>query len=432
MDMRNVDYAFDGVTSDFWDYETPNLLDRAKPMEQWFKARATAGVNPYSKSTSSRIAPTIAAKSVDRRPYGGVNFASQEYLSLASHPAIISAAKAAIDEMGVHSAGSAALMGLTEKTIELEKRVATFLEKADATVFPTGWGAGYGVIKTLVRPTDHVVIDVLAHACLQEGAKNATSNVHSFPHLSNEGVARRLERIRKTDNNGILVVTETVFSMDSDVPNIKELKALCLKYNATLLVDVAHDLGAIGPTGRGYLELQDALDAADIVMGSFSKSFASNGGFVATNATSLKDALRYGCGPLTFTNSLSPLQAAVVLECFNIIESLEGAERRERLMENIHYMRTRLLEADFEILGQPSAIIPVMLGGSRISRLMTKYALEHGAIVNLVEYPAVAKNGCRWRVQVMADHTKAQIHRFIEIAKEARASVTVSSQIQTS
>jgi len=429
LERVNTNYVLGGVTADFYDHENPNLLERAKPLDHWFGARAAAGLNPYCKSTHSRIATQIDARAIDDREYRGVNFASQDYLSLASHPRITSAAKTAIDEMGVHSAGSVALMGLTQKTVELENRVAAFLGLADATVFPTGWGAGYGVIKTLVRPTDHVVIDVLAHACLQEGARNATANVHTFPHISTVGVARRLARIRETDKkSGILVVTETVFSMDSDVPDIAALKAVCRHYGATLLVDVAHDLGAIGPTGRGYLELQGAVGVPDIVMGSFSKTFASNGGFVATNATSLKSALRYGCGPLTFTNSLSPVQAAVVLECFDVIESAEGAERRTRLMENVHSMREGLADAGFEVLGQPSAIVPVTLGDSGTSRKMTKYALEHGAIVNLVEYPAVARNGCRWRIQIMADHTKEQIRRFIEIAFEARESVGFETQ----
>lgn len=156
--------------------------------------------------------------------FTGVNFGSQDYLSLAGHPAIRAAATEAASKFGVHSAGSAALMGNTGLSVELERQLADFLGYADCTVFPTGWGAGYGTIKTLVRPSDHIVIDVLAHACLREGARNATANVHTFPHLSNKAVERRLKRIREEDaETGILVVTETVFSMDSDVPDLAEL-----------------------------------------------------------------------------------------------------------------------------------------------------------------------------------------------------------------
>lgn len=410
-----------GVTTDYYNGESPNLIDRWAPMAAWADERLALNLEPYSKYTDSRIGSNCAAFDRSGRRFEGVNFASQEYLSLASHPKVLSAAEEAAKTYGVHSAGSAALMGLTQLTLDLEQRIAGFVGLADATVFPTGWGAGFGTIRTLVKEADHILIDVLAHACLQEAASVSTRNVHHFPHCSNEGVERRLARIRSTNPDaGILVVTETVFSMDSDVPALLELQAICDNYGATLFVDVAHDLGAIGSTGRGYMELQDAIGKLDIVMGSFSKTFASNGGFVATNHPALKLALRYNCGPLTFTNSISPIQAAVVLACFDIIESAEGIERRDRLMENVLHMRSLLVAEGFKVLGQPSAIVPTVLGNNAVSRTMTGYILEAGGLVNLVEYPAVSKNGCRWRLQVMADHTRADIERFVELAVAAR------------
>lgn len=186
------------------------------------------------------------------------------------------------------------------------------------------------------------------------------------------------------------------------------------------MVDVAHDLGCIGPTGRGILELQGMVGRIDLVMGSFSKTFASNGGFVATNNPALKLALRYNCGPLTFTNALSPIQAAVVLEALDIVRSPEGADRRESLMANILELRGSLGGAGFKLLGRPSAIVPVILGDSAASRLTTRYALAAGGIVNLVEHPAVSRNTCRWRLQVMADHKPRDIERFVRIAVDAR------------
>jgi glycine C-acetyltransferase len=233
-----------------------------------------------------------------------------------------------------------------------------------------------------------------------------------------------LRRIRSEHPDaGILVVTETVFSMDSDVPFVPELQSICRRYGALLMVDVAHDLGAIGKTGRGYLEVQNFVGKPDILMGSFSKTFASNGGFVASDRTELKMALRYGCGPLTFTNSLSPVQAATVLACFDIIDSPEGVERRTRLMGNIRHMRDLLNKEGFQVLGEESAIVPVMLGANASSRRMTRWVLEHGGLVNLVEYPAVAKNKCRWHIQIMHDHTYDQIEEFVRLAAEARKSI---------
>ncbi|MGO8224459.1 aminotransferase class I/II-fold pyridoxal phosphate-dependent enzyme [Rhizobium ruizarguesonis] len=417
--------VFGGVTTDYYDQAVIDLPGRWKPMTGWWDARMRIGVDPYSKYTAARIDTEIVAYARNGEPFPGINFASQDYLNLATEKRVINAATEAAERYGVHSAGSSALMGLTEITVELERKLATFLGVADATVFPTGWGAGYGLIRTLVRRNDHVVIDVLAHACLQEGADAATGNVHRFPHCSNEGVERRLARIRaENPGAGILVVTETVFSMDSDVPDIAGLQAICTRYGATLMVDVAHDLGAVGRGGRGYLEIQGALMTVDIIMGSFSKTFGSNGGFVASNRVELKLALRYGCGTLTFTNAISPMQAAAVLSCLAIVDSPEGERRRKRLMGNVMHMRSSLQSVGFQVLGEPSAIVPVVLGSNGLSRKMTSYMLNHGAIVNLVEYPAVAKNGCRWRVQLMHNHTREQIDAFVMTAVAARDAVS--------
>ncbi len=394
-----------------------DLLTRWDEHQSWLDRRLAMGLDPYSKQTSSRIEPECHVNTRDGRGTQGVNFGSQDYLNLSSHPAVKAAAKAAIDNAGLHSAGSAALMGNTSLSVELERRLAEFLGYSDCTLFPTGWGAGYGVIKTLVRPTDHVVIDRLAHACLVEGAYGATKNVHFFQHLSYRRACALLAKIRSAyPADGILLVTETVFSMDSDVPQIRELQDACNQYDATLLVDVAHDLGAIGDKGKGYLELQDCIGFPDILMGSFSKTFATNGGFVASNSASLKLALRYNCGPLTFTNAISPVQCAIIGSCLDVIEADEGRDLREKLMSNSLHMRQRMAETNFTVLGQPSAIIPVLLGDSALSRLANHYAYNEGAITNLVEYPAVRKNACRWRIQMMARHDKGQIDKFVQIA----------------
>lgn len=415
-----------GVTTDYHDLTSTNLQNRWLPLLGWLDARLENHLDPYSKYTASTIAPECTAFDRGGRPLSGINLASQDYLNLASHPKILSVARQAITDWGIHSAGSAALMGLTELTVRLEKRIAKFLQMEDATIFPTGWGAGYGAIRTLITPNDHIVIDVLAHACLQEAATVSTPNVHRFPHCSNSAVERRLKRIRAEDKtSGILVVTETVFSMDSDSPDIRKLQALCNQYDATLFVDVAHDFGAMGETGRGILEMQDMVGSVDIVMGAFSKVFASNGGFVATKNPALKLAMRYGSGPLTFSNAMSPFQAAIILACFDVIESQDGAKRRTALMANSVYLRNSLRDHGFNILGEPSAIVPVILGSNSQSRVMTREILNEGALVNLVEFPAVSKNSCRWRLQVMSEHTTSQLDRFVDLAVAVRSETKI-------
>lgn len=398
-----------------------DLLARWDEPGKWWQDRVQHKLDPYQKYSTSRVGNFIEGAHRDGTEFRGHNFASQDYLSLSSHPALIAAAKSAIDTYGLHSAGSAALMGNTALSVALERRLEAFLGFDDVVVFPIGWAAGYGAVKTLVKPTDHVVIDILAHACLQEAAHDATENVHVHSHLNIRAVESRLARIRREDEtNGILVVTETLFSMDSDMPDIPALQDICNRYNATLLVDCAHDLGALGKTGRGKLEDFGLVGKVDVLVGAFSKSFASMGGFVATNNKGFRFALRGQCGPSTFTNAMSPIQAAVILGSLDIVDSEEGAARRNRLMENSLRLRAGLEDAGFEVLGKPSAVVPMLIGDVLLARLMTRYAVEYGGIVNLVEHPAVARNACRWRLQVMSDHTEAQIDAMVEIAIKSR------------
>jgi 7-keto-8-aminopelargonate synthetase-like enzyme len=418
--------VLEGVTTDYLDSRNPNLLDRWQPMTDWLAARLAQGLDPYCKANSGRIGPRVQGTDRAGRPIVGLNFAAQDYLSLSSHHAVIAAVHDAAERFGVHSAGSAALMGLSRLTLELEATVARFTGLADATVFPTGWGAGYSAIRALVRPDDHAVIDMMAHNCLLEAAAAATQNVHRFPHASTDGAARRLERLRRDfPQAGILLVTEGLFSMEADTPDLAALQALARRYGATLLVDVAHDLGSSGPQGRGALGMQGLHGQADVVMGSFSKTFAGNGGFVASNHPALKLALRLMTGPQTFTNAMSPVQAAAVQAAFAIVASPEGAARRQKLAANISHLRNGLAQAGFEVFGQPSPIVPVRIGRNATARRLTAAVLATGGIVNLVEYPAVPRNACRWRLQVMADHDSADIDEFVALASAARAGLSM-------
>ncbi|MEM8813380.1 MAG: aminotransferase class I/II-fold pyridoxal phosphate-dependent enzyme [Pseudomonadota bacterium] len=407
--------AYDQCTS-------PDYLDRTRAEGAYFASWLKQGLNPFQAHVRGPVGPEIDRGVCGRQAGPGVNFGSQDYLALNQHPALKAAAIEAVENHGLHSGGAASLAGICDTSIELERELARFVGHADATLFPIGWAAGFGLITSLVKPTDHVILDFLAHACLQQGAMSATPNVHRVPHLSVQGVERRLKRLRASDAKaGILVVTETLFSMDSDVPDIAALQALCHEYGATLFVDAAHDLGAIGEDGLGFLAAQDMIGKVDIMMGAFSKCFAGNGGFVACNEKALKVRLRIGCGPSTFTNAISPVQVAVARAALGIIRSPEGAARRKRLMENTLYVRERFRKEGFTVLGEPSAIVPVVLGDQLTSRFMTKIALDNGVFVNLAEYPAVPRNASRWRLQIMADHERIHLDRVADVAVQARA-----------
>lgn len=402
--------ALQGSMRDFRVLNDQNLLTRCDAFYEWQDTRRASGTWPFSRATESGPAASCAVRDDRGILVEGVNFASQDYLSLSSHPKVAAAARAAIDEFGVHSAGSPALVGNTSTSVALERRIADFLKMEEALLFPTGWAAGFGVIKGLVRSHDYIVMDALAHACLQTGAAAATRNVVLFRHLDNEHCRERLAAIRERDANaGIMIVTEGLFSMDSDTPDIAGLQALANEFGATLMVDVAHDLGCLGEDGTGHIGIQNMLGKVDLVMGSFSKTFASNGGFVASKSRAVKEYLRFYSPSCTFSNALSPVQVATVTKALDIVESYEGKVLRTALMNNILSLRTQIRERGMDVYGDPSAIVAVKTGDEALARMTARALPELGLISNLVEFPAVGKGQARFRLQVMAGHSPEEI-----------------------
>lgn len=412
--------ALEGSMRDFRVLEGVDLLARCNAFHEWQDTRRHSGTWPFSRATETGPAASCAVRDDRGNLCTGVNFASQDYLSLSSHPAVLEAAKAAIDEFGVHSAGSPALVGNTSISVALEDRLARFLKMKEAVLFPTGWAAGFGVIKGLVRSHDYIVMDALAHACLQVGAQAATRNVVLFRHLDVEHCRTRLQDIRKRDPKaGIMIVTEGLFSMDSDTPDLGAMQALAHEFGAVLMVDVAHDLGCLGEDGTGHIGIQDMLGKVDLVMGSFSKTFGSNGGFVATNSRAVKEYLRFYSPSCTFSNALSPAQVATITKALDIVESSEGAVLRGRLMHNILALRAGIRERGMDCYGDPSAIVAVKTGDEALARMTARALPELGLISNLVEFPAVGKGLARFRLQVMAGHTDAEITAAADRMKAA-------------
>src|SRR6201998_329521 len=336
----------EALTGSMRDFRVPagaDLLARTHGFFRWQDLRRQHGLWPFSRATEDGPKTVCLAQDDRGLKMQGVNFASQDYLSLSSHPLIKAAAIETIERCGVHSAGSPALVGNTSYSVALERRIAEFVGMEHVVLYPTGWAAGFGVVKGLVRSADHIVMDMLAHSCLQEGAHAATNNFHMFRHLDNEYCRSILTKIRSKDReNGILVITEGLFSMDSDTPDLAALQDLCHEFNATLVVDVAHDLGCLGKEGRGHIGMQNMLGKIDVIMGSFSKTFASTGVFVACRTRAVQEYLRFYSAPATFSNALSPAQAATVLRAFDIVDSIEGRVLRLELLANVISLRREL------------------------------------------------------------------------------------------
>ena len=427
-DLSSRSGVVDPLSGSLREYRDPkgtDLFTRVMPFYEWQDTRRQNGFWPYSRSTDTAPQPLCTVRDDAGRAICGVNFASQDYLSLASHPAIKQAAKAAIDEFGVHSAGSGAFLGNTKYSLALERAISEFLQFEHTLLYPTGWAAGYGVIRGLIRAEDHVVIDALAHNCLQDGALAATPNVHLHRHLSVPSVRRVLSQIRARDSrNAILVITEGLFSMHSDTPDIRAMQGLCREFGAKLLVDVAHDLGNLGDDGRGQIGRQKMTGKVDIVMGSFSKTFASNGGFVVCNSAAVREYLRYFGSSGTFSNALSPVQSASVLKAFEIVGSEEGRRLRAELMRNSLYLRGALASEGLEVLGDPSAIVSIKVDNEAFARVASQRLGTSGVIANLVEYPAVTRGSSLFRLQVMAKHTRDNIDSLLSALRLAFCDVS--------
>ncbi len=422
-----------GSIAEFARPSGPDLIGRTEAFVPWIAARREAQTWPYGRAVCAQPGTTTRAEGESFQYCDGLNFATQDYLSLASHPDVHAAAMDAIRHYGVHSGGSSALQGRSDISRLLEREIGDALQMEQVVLFSSGWGAAFGAVTALVRADDHVVMDRLAHASLQSGVGAATRNVTRIEHLGVESLQKALQKIRATDaNNGILVVTEGLFSMDSDSPDLRAMQAICREYQATLLVDVAHDFGSLGPGGTGHIGREGLLGEIDIVMGAFSKTFASNGGFVATNHLGVRAYVEAFGGPHMFSNALSPIQVATVRESLRIVRSAEGDARRASLMRAVHAFRDAVTAEGYECLGDPSAVVPVLVGDTAIARLASGGALRRGLFANLVEFPAVGIRAARFRCQLQADHTPEQAREgarlLAESVAEARQAVTRASR----
>ena len=218
---------------------------------------------------------------------------------------------------------------------------------------------------------------------------------------------------------GILVVTEGLFSMDSDVPRLQQLQASCSEVGATLLVDVAHDLGAMGPGGTGVIGQQNMLGKLDLVSGAFSKTFASNGGFLATRSPAVADYVRIFGSTSTFSNALSPLQTAAAHAALRVVTSGEGEERRAQLQRNAEAMREAFSKRSIACLGMPSPIVPVLVGAESVTRVASRLLRNRSILANIAEFPGVPIGGARFRMQVMATHSLEQVTQAAEVVSAA-------------
>ena len=370
-----------------------------------------AGIYPYFREIESDQDTVVTIKGQKVLMFG-----SNSYLGLTNHPEIKEAAKKAIEKYGTGCAGSRFLNGTLDIHIELEERLAKLVGKEAALCFSTGFQVNLGVVSVLTGRRDHVILDELDHASIIEGSRLSFSRVLKFKHNDMKSLESKL-RICSPESIKLIVV-DGIFSMEGDIIKLPELVSLSEKYNATIMVDDAHSIGVLGEKGAGTASHFGLTDKVDLIMGTFSKSLASLGGFIAADA-SVINFIKHNSRSLIFSASITPASAASVLAAMDIMES--EPERIQHLWDITNYALKSFKEAGFDTGRSESPIIPLFIRDNIKALQMTQMLLAKGIFVNPVVSPAVPKEDSLIRYSLMATHTKEQVDESVEkITKAAK------------
>ncbi|HWR99468.1 MAG TPA: pyridoxal phosphate-dependent aminotransferase family protein [Prolixibacteraceae bacterium] len=363
-----------------------------------------AGIYPYFREIESDqdTVVTINGKKV-------LMFGSNSYLGLTNHPKIKEAAKNAIDKYGTGCAGSRFLNGTLDIHIELEEKLAKFTGKEGALCFSTGFQVNLGVVSVLTGRNDHVLLDVLDHASIIEGSRLSYSRVLKFGHNDMKSLESKLRHCA-TDSLKLIVV-DGIFSMEGDIVKLPEIVKLAKKYNATIMVDDAHSLGVIGVNGSGTASHFGLTDNVDLIMGTFSKSFASLGGFIAADKDTI-NFIKHTSRSLMFSASMTPSSAGTVLAALEIMQN--EPERIKHLWDITNYALKGFKAMGFDTGKSETPIIPLFIRDDIKALMLTKVLLDDGVFVNPVVSPGVPKEDSLIRYSLMATHTKEQVEISIE------------------
>ena len=370
-----------------------------------------AGIYPYFRVIESDqdTEVTINGKRV-------LMFGSNSYLGLTNDPRIKEASKKAIDKYGTGCAGSRFLNGTLDIHIELEERLARLTGKEAALCYSTGFQVNLGVVSVLTGRSDHLLLDELDHASIIEGSRLSFSRVLKFQHNDMKSLESKLKHC--TPESLKLIVVDGIFSMEGDIVKLPALVKLAEKYKATIMVDDAHSLGVIGVNGAGTASHFGLTDKVDLIMGTFSKSLASLGGFIAADNCTI-NFLKHNSRSLIFSASMTPASAAAALAAIEIMES--EPERIKHLWDITNYALKGFKSMGFDIGKSETPIIPLFIRDDVKALVLTKILLEDGVFVNPVVSPGVPKESSLIRYSLMATHTKEQVQISIEkISKAAK------------
>lgn len=374
------------------------------------KAKA-AGVYPYFRPISSDQDTVVQ---IDGKPV--LMFGSNSYLGLTNHPKIKEGSIKAVEKYGTGCAGSRFLNGTLDIHIELEEKLAKLVGKEEALVYATGFTVNSGVVPCLGGREDYLLLDRLNHASIIEGSRLSMAKQFKYRHNDMEQLEKFLQQC---DPEKIkLIVADGVFSMEGDLAKLPEMVDLAKKYNASIMIDEAHSLGVFGETGAGVCEHFGVQNDVELVMGTFSKSLATIGGFIASNKDVI-NYLKHNSRTLIFSASITPAAAGAVLAALEVME--EEKWRQKALWDNTHRMLQAFKDKGFETGHTTTPIIPLYVRDNEKTFRLTRMLMDDGVFVNPVVSPAVPSQDTLIRISLMATHTFDQIDEAVEkIANNAR------------
>ncbi len=339
---------------------------------------------------------------------------SNSYLNLSTNKQVNEAAAKALSKFGYGMGAVSNYAGITEIHKELEKRIADFYNTDDAIVFPSGYGTNVGVIAALCGEGDVIINDSANHASIFDGCKLSGAEIKVFPHAEMKGLERILKKIPE-EKTGRLIITDGVFSMDGDIAKLDIITQLAEEYKCKVMVDDAHGIGIVGPTGRGSAEYHNVMDKIDLNVGMLSKSPGGLGGYCAASEAIIQ-YLRLYARTYFFSTALPASVAGGLNEVFKLFQKDEAG--RKTLWKKINYLKEKLNNAGFDIGHSQSAIIPVMIYDEEKLFQIHSELRENGLYTNIVTYPAVRRKECRLRLCAMKELTYEQIDRAVDILKE--------------
>ncbi len=361
------------------------------------------GLYPFFKAISRLEGPHVIVDGCQLIMMG-----SNNYLGLTTHPKVKEAALKALREFGTSCSGSRFLNGTLEMHETLEKSLADFMGKEATQVFSTGFLTNQGVIAPLISRSDTIIVDRLVHASILEGVRLSFGKVGRFRHNDIQSLRRNLESC----GQGALVIVDGVYSMEGDIAQLPEIVATAKEFGARIMVDDAHGIGVLGANGRGTLEHFGLIDQVDLVMGTFSKSFASLGGFIAGEAKVIS-YIKHHSRALIFSASMPPSAIAAVQAALEVVRT--EPEIRQRLWENTGFLRKHIVEMGFNIGPTETPIIPLIVGDDLMAASLWRRLFDEGIFTNCVLAPAVPQGQQRIRMCLMATHSMEDLEKVIEV-----------------